>query len=353
MAYSSPAAPTDQGDLMAKVSTFAVSTMGWTEDYYENSTYKMMSLHKGNCYVHFSWNDNSSASYPSSIAMYQGLAYLGDPPTYYPWEHTNDSGYGHDDKTSPDLSNERSVSFIGDGAYTALHMFGSTSPDPDVIYCVLEYSPGLYRHFAFGNTEKYGTWTGGEFVAGHYWSRYTQPDYLDDPDYSHHSILLDGLTRENGGAAARGSRIGATVHCEGFPNQGSTKWGQCGDARLNAGDATTYRLDRDGYEMLPLWGGCRNGPALLQYGWQEPDITKGYIPVIPIELYYVDISAAPDNYYLIGRLANMGHIQMKGLDPNTTITIGGDTWRVFPAVRKSKVGGNIEESWWMGLIYKQ
>jgi len=349
MSYSSPTAPTSASDLMTKLSTFAVSTMGWTQDYYDSATYKIMSLHKGNCYVHFFWDDNGSD--PLSIAMYQSLGYAGDPPTYYPWQHTTDSGFGHDDSSSPDLGNERSVSFIGSGPYTSVHFFGHTSPD--VIYVALEYSPGLYRHFGFGTLEKYGTWTGGEFVYGHYWSKYGPNIYLDAPTYAHHSVLLDGVATQDGGGTARSARIEATMHCEGFPNQGSTKWGSFGDARTNASKITTYRQDRDGYTHLTLWGGARNGPALLQYGWQEPDISKGYIPIIPIDTYYVDTSVSPDKYYYMGRMFNCGHIQLKGLSPKDTITIGADTWRVFPVVRKSKAGGDIEESWWMGVIYKQ
>ncbi|MCP4993146.1 MAG: hypothetical protein GY934_05080 [Gammaproteobacteria bacterium] len=328
---------------MTKISTFAVSTMGWTEDLYDSATYKMMSLHKGSCYVHFSWDD-SRVTDPVSIAMYQSLAYLGAPPTYYPWEHTDDSGFGHDDKTSPDLGLERGIKFIGPGPYTALHLFGSTSPD--VIYCILEYAPGLYRHFAFGNVEKYGTWTGGEFVAGHQWYRYG----LDSPTANTHSILFDGSWAN--AATSTSERSGATVHCEGLPNQdGAGKWGAVGFA-YDMNTAANL-LDRAGEDMLTLYGGVRGGPALWQLGWQEPDVGKGYIPIIPVDLYYLDESTSPDNYYFMGRLAHMGHIQLRGIDPNTTITIGADTWRAFPAVRKSKVGGGVEESWDMGLIYKQ
>lgn len=350
MSYSAPAAPTNAGDLMAKVSTFAVSTMGWTEEYYENSTYKIMTLSKGSCIVSFYWDANDAE--PDSIAMYQSLGYLGDPPTYYPWDQTDDSGFGHTDSTSPDQGIQRGIKFIGAGPYTSLHLFGSTSPDPDVVYCVLEYTPGIYRHFAFGNVEKFGTWTGGEFVSGHQWTRYNSGQDLDVPSSTYHSVLLDGAYVNGDGQGTPYKRAGATVHCESLPNQDvAGKWGAVGYAY---GMTTPANLtDTAGEDMLTLYGGCRNGPAVAQFGWQEPDISKGYIPIIPIELYYVDTSTSPDNYHYLGRLANCGHIQMKGLDPNSTITIGADTWRVFPAVRKSRVGGNNEESWWMGLIYKQ
>ena len=347
MSYSNPAAPTNQADLMTKVSTFAVSTMGWTEDLYESVTYKMMSLHKGTCYVHFSWDDFNVVD-PVSIAMYQSLGYLGAPPTYYPWEHTDDSGFGLNDKTSPDLGDERGIKYIGPGPYTALHLFGSTSPDPDVIYCVLEYSPGLYRHFAFGNVEKYGTWTGGEFVAGHHWDRGVSQDA---PNSALHSVLMDGIYINSGTTQAY-VRTGGTIHCEGFPNQAAAgKWGTAGVPFYMVTPANL--TDRAGEDMVKIHGGVRGGPALMQLGWQQPDIAKGYIPIIPVELYYADLSTTPDNYHFLGRLANMGHIQLTGIDPNTTITIGADTWRAFPAVRKSKVGGDVEESWDMGLIYKQ
>lgn len=187
MSYTASTSIADQDDLMAKVSTFA-QARGWTEDNYSTGTYKM-SLHKGSCYVHFFWNDTSpnGVTYGTSIGMYQSLGYIGSGTDQH--AHTNDSQNGA--STAALLSEERGIKYIGPGPYTSLHLHGHT--DPDVIYGILEYAPGLYSHFAFGNIEKVGTYTGGEFVAGHHWAAQNGGASLDDPKSNRHNLLLDGI----------------------------------------------------------------------------------------------------------------------------------------------------------------
>lgn len=349
MAYSSSTSITSQADLMSQVSTFAVAR-GWTEDNYDAGN-KKMSLHKGNCYVHFWWDDISTNGgvYGTSIGMYQSLGYIDAATASY--AHTDDSQNGAN--SSSNLDQERGIKYIGPGPYTSLHMFGHT--DIDVIYCVLEFSPGLYRHFAFGNIDKVGTWTGGEFVAGHHWDPYDGGTSLDNPIGDFHSLLLDGYWYNNPTYHVGNVRAGATLHVEGLPDQitENPHWGAVG-FWYNLMASTPRTEGRDGNERAIIWGGCRSGLGLSQYGWLSADLDKGYIPIIPIEiLYCVPQTGESEHFYYLGRMHNVGHVQLAGIDPQQALTIGADTWRAFPAVRKSKVGGNTQESWDMGLIYKQ
>jgi hypothetical protein len=354
MAYSKSTSITSQADLMYQVYTFAVA-LGWTLDNYDTGN-KKMSLHKGNCHVHFWWNDTStaSASYGTSIGMYQSLGYI-DAATN-PWAHTDDSQNGAD--SSANLNQERGIKNIGNGPYTSLSMHGHT--DTDVIYYILEIAPGIYRHFGFGNIIKSGSWVGGEWAGGHHWEPGGDPvnSFYDIPYERYHSILLDARNYNaydayNSTQAAK--RVGGTIHVEGLPNQSvyaNTKWGTVGLGTLLT--SSSRRAGRDGKDRAPVQGCFRDGFNVQQMGWLSPDITKGYLPIIPCDLYYYDFNGSEsEELYYLGRLPYVGHIQMTGIDPQQALTVGADEWVIYPGVRKSMVQANNQESWNMGIIYKK
>jgi hypothetical protein len=89
------------------------------------------------------------------------------------------------------------------------------------------------------------------------------------------------------------------------------------------------------------------------FGSLLPDLANGWVPIIPIEVYYMRSLSANDGMYYLGNLPNVGHIHLEGIDPAQEITIGADTWIAFPMVRKSDVGGDNQESENAGIVYKK
>lgn len=351
MAYSNPSAPATASALMTAVSTFAVA-QGWTQDNYDGTNLKM-SLHKGNCYVHFWWNDEgTNAAYPKSIAMYQSLGYISAGTT--PWGHTDDSGIGVEDTASPyDLAYERGIKYIGPGPYTSLHCFGHSNPD--VLYFVLEFTPGLYRHFSFGNIQKAQglDWTGGEFCAGHHWAYTSSGGSKQSPTSPYHSLGMDGV--QNGYYYGQDRRSFATLHVEGLPDQETgtgwkAKWGGVGN--MFSWDFTDM-ITRDGDKVQIIGGGMRNSMAINQLGWLRPNLSQGFIPIIPCDIWYrYDTGTTSDDMYYLGKLPHMGTVSLYGIEPQQVVTIGTDDWMAFPAVRKSNVAvSGVEESKNMGIIY--
>lgn len=342
MAYETGSA-TDQTDLMNKLQTFAAAN-GFTVDNYDGSNHFLsISRSADSLYVTFYWNTTTT------IAMYQALGYSGIY-AQEPWNQADDSGNGHATLGSVHLS--RCVSNIGAGPYTTYYFFAYD--DPYALHIVLEFSPGLYRHFCFGSLNKAGTWTGGAFAAGHFWNTYNGYSYYDSPNFGGHSLLLDGWLKPDPGYGSL--TIGATLHVEGFQTLGQPtggKWGHC----VYPGASDSYLgNDRGGTGRIRIAGGCRGGIALTQFGWLLPDLSNGFIPIVPFEVFYPDANAASGTsvkWYYLGRVANIGHIHLEGIDPAQEITVGADTWMAFPAVRKSIVGGDNQESWNMGIIYKK
>lgn len=343
MAYQTGTA-TDQTDLMSKLSTFAQAN-GYVEEYY-HGTNKHLSLSRAadNVYVAFAWDAINT------IAMYQALGFSA---TYQeaPWNQVDDSGNGNDTIPSK-IDQGRQVSRIGNGSFTAYHFFAYTNPH--CIHVVLEFSPGLYRHFGFGKIDKVGTWTGGAWCAGHLWNWSGSVAYsvYDSPSHLGHSVLMDGaMIPGQAWFGTYNNDAGGTLYCEGLPNQPSGgKWGHSLDYTSDDGDIGT---DRGSTARVRIGGGCRKGVAISQFGRFLPDLSNGFIPIIPHEVFYMDGDGGDDGWYYLGRMHNIGHVHMHGIDPAQEIPVGGDTWIAFPTVRKSDIGGNNQESENSGIIYKK
>lgn len=344
MAYETGSA-TDGTDLFSKLSTFAQAN-GYVEEYY-NGTTRFLSLSRAadSLYVTFYWDNTDT------VGIWQALGFsAGQQET--PWGQVDDSGNGAAE--TADLHPGRVVNAIGAGPFTAYHFFAYDTPSYS-IHIVLEFSPGLYRHFGFGQLAKSGAWTGGAWVGGHLWNPASSFDQYSFPNSTKHSILLDGrLGPGSAQYSAYDSNAGGTLHLEGFDGQeAGAKWGHGVDP--DSSDVNTGN-DRSGKQKVRIAGGIRQGIAISQFGFLLPDLSVGFIPIIPIETFYHkdDASSGTGNdWYYLGKMGNVGHIHLHGITPAQELTVGGETWIAFPGVRKSDVGGINQESENMGLIYNK
>lgn len=341
MAYQTGSA-TDQTDLMDDLQTF-VAANGFTVDNYDGpNRFLSISRAADDLYVTFYWDGTSH------MALFQALGYNG-AYAQQPWNQADDSGNGN--STLANIYSGRNINNIGAGPFTAYHFFAYTNPY--AIHVVLEFSPGLYRHFGFGMISKHGTWTGGAWAGGHHWNPQDSYGQYDAPNGTPHTILTDAGYYPNGSKYNWNQNAGATLHVEGLPDQPSGgKWGHCCSA------GTTDALvgnDRGGTGRIRISANIRNGIAVRQFGWMLPDLQNGFVPIIPNHMFYIDGDAGSgsQNWYYLGKMPNVGMVHLEGIDPDQEITVGGDTWMAFPGVRKSKILNNNQESWNMGIIYKK
>lgn len=335
MAYQTGTA-TSQEDLITQLFTFATGN-GWTQDELDLANNRG-SLSNGGVFVHFRWDGTESGG-ADNIAMTQSLGFAGTGLAID--AHTNDSGNGQD---GPDLSSERRVSGIGNGPFTSYDFFLGTSPN--YLYVVLEYAPGLYRHFGFGNIVKIGDWTGGEFCGGHVWEEDGVSD--DDPDGTRHTILCDGLHTSTSGVEELEP---ATLHVEGLPSQPGSpgRWANVG----NGNNSDWRDVDGNGEDRAAVTGGIRGGYWIRHFGWTTANLLNGFVPLIPVPMVYEVIGTSPTQYILLGFLPDVRHVQMKFFSPGQTVTVGSDTWHIFPGVRKRNQQDNQSETRNMGIAYKQ
>lgn len=332
MAYQSGTA-SSMNDLMSVLSTFCVAN-GWTQDQYQaasgTGTHGKLSLHKGTVYVHYQWNPNIT----SSIGVYQSLGFIDSSTNI--WRHTDDSGTGP--SSTPSVAWDGSsfhyfntISKIGDGPYTSYAFFQGD----DYVHVALEYAPGSYRHFGFGMLEKFWDWTGGAYVYGHcQWVSIA----------SANNALLLG----SGYPATTSSKCRATINVEGLPGQGvGSKWGGFMPQR------TTFdTTDRAGYNLRIMWGGAPGGPIGSVFNNKPSNSGDGFLPMSANAVFYRNITPEPDEVYFMGFQPDVRTLNMKNYNPKDEISVAGDTWVIFPAVRKQFLNVSAE-SRNLGIAYKK
>lgn len=313
----------DQDALMTALSVF-VAANGWTVDELD-TTANQMSLSRGSVFVHFAWDDNS-------IAMYQSLAF--DGPSIPPHTHTDDSGNG--DTTPATVNSERRVNDIGAGPYTAHHFFEDDATAP-YVHVVLEYAPGLYRHFGFGTIDKSGDWTGGEYVYGHLWDQ--SASGIDAPNSLSHSLGLDVRSSTD--------NVGATMHVEGLTAQDAAgKWGVfTSDSPIANDPAGNPRVRLDGFVRTGFW--------ITSLVWIPASPNDAFVPLVPVQVWYRETTPSPDRLRFLGEQIDKKVMNMKFFTPGQVVTVGADDWRIFPWVRKRFLEDNQEESRNAGLAYRQ
>lgn len=329
MAYQTSTS-TSIDNLMSQLFSFAVSN-GWTQDDFTSGDPGSASLHKNGVYVHFQWTDGTDGG---TLAIYHSLGYVNSGTSK--WLHTDDSNVGVNSAVPSNFDNERCVNILA-GPHTAYHFFENDS-NPAYIHVVVEVDAGRFRHFGFGELDKIGDWTGGEYAYGHYWSQSTST--IDAPNSASHGVGLDSVINNT-------SR-GATVHVEDLVGEpdASTKW-------LVVSSLSSAGVDTAGVARYPGYGGWRANPYATGLSRIRISENNAFKPLIPIPCFAVDYLSAPDAWRLLGFQPDVALINIGNLQPGDEFTVGTDTWVVFPLVRKQYTLGDVEESWNAGYAYRK
>lgn len=316
---------TSQQNLISLLRTFLLQlTSPWTIDSWTDSATPILEAHIGNVYIQLEGDQ-------TDIAVYQSLGWSG---AQAPGTQTDDSGNGGFG------TNDRQAEAIGDagGNYW---FYAPLAGSENFVYVVLEYATGFYRHaFGFGDLIKANDYTGGEFCYGGNWDQSTNIDLADSGG---HSVLLD-----HGSSIAGQS---ATVHVEGLTDEpsASTKWGVV--TLTSAAGNDTAAVAR-----WLLTGGVRGGPY-APLGFIKASLLDGLFPGIPIKVWTRHTGSTPNRWQLLGTQPYARVVQMGLLDAQDTFSVGGETWRVFPAARKVYITpegtSGTEESWNLGIAYRE
>ena len=269
-------------------------------------------------------------------------------------------GYGGSNSLADDdIARITSPKLNGSGATTAnptvslptrLHIFGTAvATDSPFIACVIEYGFNSYRHLFFGKMEARGNYTGREVIAcagGRRGSTSASPEHWTDDGCAH--FMFSGFSQVQGVGGYGGVRV---IHVD-----NPTEW-----RRFDSPIITSTPFDEYTNEMVV--GGFQDG---FNDGWvmDGKAAFAGLNLLVPINLYApIPISAGTDtSFYPLGRPPGVRMVNMQDLEPGQQITVGNETWRVFPHTTKSAetqqingVGGvnwpSYETSYYLGYAY--
>lgn len=335
MAYETGSA-TDLEDLLDKLNTFAVAN-GWTQDEFDTVNGDW-ALSKDTIFVSARWN----VATPQHLALYQALAFDGTGTL--PGDHSDDSGHGFNASSShanADLDDQRHVHDIGDGPFTSYHFFEDDDGTRSYINIVVQSEPGVFKHFGFGQIDKYGDWVGGEYCYGYYNDTGSNQTAISATT----TELFDGIfTQSMTGVGQRA----ATVHVEDLPGMGASDlWGAVIGSRTTS---MTGDNDANGNVLTRLLGGFRGGPVARWWGQFDGSNTIGFVPMYPIHVWHHQDSNSRVRF--LGSLPDVRGISLRNFSEEEEVVIGSDTWVLFPSGRRT--ADNIaHRSYYQGIAYKK
>lgn len=327
-------------DFFAKFLTHVATLSGWTVDQSITTvdSGRQCAISKGNLFVQYRWDTAS----PDTVAVYQSTAF--DGVGVRAGLHTGDSGNGYNSSngtTEANLESERCVQNMGNSAYPNYYIY--TDASATYIHVAVEVNTDELRHFGCGNTSKFGDWdtmSGGEYVYGH--NGVTFSSALSQSG----NCLLDGAQITASGSFNQNDQ-GGTMRLAGAPNQDGAGvwahvWGAKDRVELN---------DSAGNPRAKVMGGSRGGLLARAFGFYGPGSTTGIAPLTPNLLTYLDQSTSPPRAYILGFQPDVRTIHLRYLAQGDTFTLGGDTWRVFPWVRRVE-GAAAGDTDFLGFAYK-
>lgn len=198
-------------------------------------------------------------------------------------------------------------------------------------YChvCVEVSAGRYRHVAFGNLAKSGTWTGGGYYASTFWDQTPGPSHvIDDPGSASHSVLFD---------SAPVTQPGFTLHYENL----GFHWVAPVQTTLNGADRRR------------CYGSVRGGFGQAFRNVAQTSFS-GLTAVVPITLWPYTSTDSPPTTRSCGQVPDLFEINLRNFAPGASYYIGATEYVVFPLSQKGVTTDrlNAENSGNYGLAYK-
>lgn len=327
-------------DFVSKLNTF-LSGQGWTTHHVPASgEFAAFKNPSGSVWITLASQWDTAT--PSSLGIYQwhGAAYSGASS---PWNQTNDSGSGAASTNNTTLSGQRNVNLTLGGTIDKFWCF----EDDNYFHVVVRTgAQDRYQSFGAGYLTKYNDWTGGEYCFA------TAVDTAISsltPTTPASSYLLDGISANNSPGFTNMDVRCATMHIEGMHNQGGTsKWAVCMGNQLS----TALGLDRAGVARIHVNGGFRSGLFAHQWGNFVGTFGRGLVPMYPIlPVYWNRVTNNVEGP--LGYMPDVRGINISQFLAEDEITVGSDTWVVFPIHRRQDSGGTAGFTGVSGMAFKQ
>lgn len=300
---------TDTTDLIGKLITFATG-QGWTV----NTPASGRVFTKGGIYFGLNW-DADDVWVAGATGYNAGSAWSAQPGASAVQPRSNDMA----------------------GPFTAYHFFAGTSPD--YLHVVVEKTPGVFKHFMFGQLVKHGTFTGGEYIGAVYWHMTVSgaAQNPNAPNWASHAVPFDA----NAGSATATHRSAVRADIDSKSNN----W-------MVFRDANTWNGN---YAKGVVRGiGSAGGGLYESLHARSPSEFNSITPLLPI---LVCADRPSSLVSPLGYAPDLRYINMANLNPGQELDIGGVEWLCFPLIQKTDTYNNtssaVPSSGTYGLAYRK
>ena len=186
--------------------------------------------------------------------------------------------------------------------------------DGDATHMVVEISAGCYAHLSIGLLDKYGTYTGGEFVSANYWNNATWGS-------ASNSRHFDGYNSNQGNTYINHVRVTY-------------------DGKTIAGFGSNAHSGLNHVRNLWMGGGYYNTPSMTQGELvaHQPNSYNGRSVLIPVEIflaYDLTSNTDPTGWIPLGRVNNAALVSIANLSAEDLVNTD---WMVFPMAMKDPSG---------------
>lgn len=322
---------TNLDDLFTKMVAFAVANASFTEITKITGTGEqsdMYILQKGSIFWWFLGGSYTVTGYGTNGLI--NMRMMNITPTL--GNRTNTS-YAQQYDTRAQLWNRYNGPFTNYWFYS----------NGESVQVVLEVTPSVFTHWSFGVMDKFGTWTGGEFLVGSY-LHYSGGWDVGDSEWNG-SISSNGSVPFNqGDISASGSKGTGFVY---FP-QAAT-----GDYQDWAPIGSTTTANQRAYFTCPYVIPMsttyimRKLTTILLYC--SPNAFNGRAGLFPTYCFLLQASTST-RAAMLGHVENVKVLNMENIDPKETVEL---EWDVYPIFQKAgdlsvaAVTGNV------ALAYKR
>jgi len=323
-------------DFISKLNTF-LGANGWTTHHAPGSgEFAVEKNVSGALWVTMACQWDTGTPNRMGIYQWHGLTYNSGTS---PWLQNLDSGSGAGSTTDATLAGERIVTL------------GSSGPsefwcyeDTNYFHVIIRRDTAKYEHFGAGLMDTYNDWVGGEYTYGQLVEKTSGSSSAIQADASY---LLDGLAKDSG-AITNMEQYCATVHIDGMDEQTAGMiWG------VVLGDQGSGNLGTDtaANARVHINGGYRAGLFPHLHGQFAGTIARGLVPMYPIVVSYWN-RTNDDVYGPLGVMPDVRGVSIRNFTAAQEITVGGDTWVVFPSYQSSTSSAAGFTNY-QGIAYKQ
>lgn len=311
MSYETSSA-TDVNDLLGKLRLFLIDD-GWTIDFngarVDTTGNALLVSKGGNCFGFMTQTIGGSAGDPASF--FGAFQYPGP----------------YNGSLAPHLQTNASAISIANnmpGPFQAYHFFsGENAAGVSYVHCVVEATPGSFRHFGVGQINKLGAITTGNYCYAGSWNYGSS--YINSLN-DRHSVPWAALENSQVNAWR-----GTIIRCD-------------GDALSPRYGVFNSRSDVDG-GLRQIRGGYNSDLSGLML---PPSTLTGRTPLLPI---FGSVLRPSAFYSMLGGPADLRFVNLTNLLPGDTLSLGADSWKVFPIRRRNGSAG-LESSEYWGYAYK-